>query len=217
MIRSTLPTSHGFLPKGAQFVSPFPKPSFTKPGAEQNTSEQSASVKLEKPAFIANFEYVGTIDSSPYLCIPKALEWRETIGGEAMIRKYCHTLAQAAGKHVASVLGTEVLENSTGTMGQCCLSNVRLPISLDKVFHTAANSGIDKDDVGIKVRDWMKKLSSEEYDTFIMVYWYAGSWWSRLSAQVYLEMQDFEWAAKTLKEMCERVEKGEWVEIKGNL
>ncbi|EMD62343.1 hypothetical protein GGP41_002129 [Bipolaris sorokiniana] len=224
MIRSTLPTSHGFLPKGSKLVSPFPKPSFTKPGAEQNTSEQSASlgnksafVNAEKPAFIANFEFVGTIDSSPYLCVPKALEWRETLGGEAVIRKYCHALARAAGQHVASVLGTEVLENSTGTMGQCCLSNVRLPISLDKVFHTAANSGVDKEDIGIKVRDWMKKLSSEEYDTFIMVYWYAGSWWSRLSAQVYLEMEDFEWAAKTLKEMCERVEKGEWVGIKGKL
>jgi hypothetical protein len=28
---------------------------------------------------------------------------------------------------------------------------------------------------------------------------------------VYLEMGDMEWAAQTLKKVCERVEKGEWV------
>lgn len=217
LIRSTLPTSHGFTPKNAKFVSPFPKPSFTQPGTEQNTSEQSAVlsnksafVNAEKPAFIANFEFVGTIDSSPYLCVPTSLKWRESLGGEAVIREYCQTLARAAGQHVASVLGTEVLENSTRTLGQCCMSNIRLPISLDRVYQAAANSGIDKEDVGIKLRDWMKKLSSDEYDTFIMIYWYGGHWWARLSAQVYLEMQDFEWAAQTLKSMCERAENGEW-------
>jgi hypothetical protein len=224
-MRSTLPTSHGFTPKGFNLASPFPKPSYTQPGAEQNTSEQSAAmstrsafVNAEKPAFIANFEYVGTIDSSPYLCIPTALEWRETVlGGESVIREYCHTLARAAGKHVAAALGTDVLENSTQTLGQCCMSNVRLPISLDNVLHTAAQSGVEKELVGVQVRDWMKRLSSEEYDTFIMVYWYAGSWWARLSAQVYLDMRDFEWAAQTLKKMCERVDKGEWAGVKGKL
>jgi hypothetical protein len=30
-------------------------------------------------------------------------------------------------------------------------------------------------------------------------------------------MKDFEWAAKTLKEICERVEKGEWAVSKGKL
>merc|ERR1712137_1232690 len=137
-MRSTLPTSHGYTPKGAAIVSPFPKPTYTQPGAEQNTSEQavvfstkSRYVNKEKPPFIANFEYVGTIDASPYLCVPVALKWRETLGGEAVIRKYCQTLVKAAAQHVASALGTSVLENNTGTLGECCLSNVRLPISID--------------------------------------------------------------------------------------
>jgi hypothetical protein len=29
---------------------------------------------------------------------------------------------------------------------------------------------------------------------------------------VYLEMADMEWAAQTLKKLCERVEAGEWAE-----
>lgn len=222
-MRSTLPTSHGFTPKAGNHISPFPKRAFQHPGTEQNTSEQSAVpprtnksafVNAEKPEFIANFEFVGTIDSSPYLCIPTCLNWRESLGGEAVIRKYCHELARAAGQHVASVLGTEVLENSTGTLGECCMSNVRLPISLDRVYQVAAEAGISKEDVGIEVRDWMKKLSSNEYDTFIMIYWYGGRWWTRLSAQVYLEMRDFERAAEILASLCKRVEKGEWAGLK---
>ena len=189
---------------------------------EDNASEQSAvttptASSVEKSAFVANFEFVGTIDNSPYLCTPAALQWRESLGGEEVILEYCRNLARAAGKHVAQVLGTEVLENSTGTLGQCFMSNVRLPISVSRVQEVATQSGIDKDDAGIVVRDWLKKLSSDEYGTFIMIQWYGGKWWTRLSAQVYLEMKDFEWAAATLKEMCERVEKGEWAAVKGKL
>ncbi|EDU48003.1 CsdB Selenocysteine lyase [Pyrenophora tritici-repentis] len=227
LIRSTLPTSWGFTPASSTFESPFPpkissSQAQAQPGVEDNASEQSAvtmptAFSVEKTPFIANFEFVGTIDNSPYLCVPAALKWRESLGGEKAIMSYCHDVARKAGKHVAQVLGTEVLENSTGTLGQCCMSNVRLPISISRVHDVAAQSGINKDDAGILVRDWMKKLSSDEYGTFIMIQWYGGKWWTRLSAQAYLEMKDFEWAATTLKDMCARVDKGEWATVKGKL
>ncbi|KAI4631045.1 hypothetical protein J4E83_002573 [Alternaria metachromatica] len=202
IIRSTLPTSHGFTPKGEKVDSPMPKSAFVSP---------------EKSPFVSNFEFVGTIDNSPYLCVPAALKWRESLGGETVIMDYCQTLAREAGKHVASVLGTEVMENSTGTLGQCCLSNVRLPISPSLAQDVATKNGIDKEEVGNLIRDFMERLSCEEYDTFIMMKWYGGVWWTRLSGQVYLEMADFEWAAQTIKEICERVEKGEWALPKGKL
>ncbi|KAI4621879.1 hypothetical protein J4E80_004252 [Alternaria sp. BMP 0032] len=202
IIRSTIPTSHGFTPKGEKVDSPMPKSAFVSP---------------VKSPFVSNFEFVGTIDNSPYLCVPAALKWRESLGGETVIMDYCQTLAREAGKHVASVLGTEVMENSTGTLGQCCLSNVRLPISPSLAQDIATKNGIDKEEVGNLIRDFMERLSCEEYGTFIMMKWYAGVWWTRLSGQVYLEMADFEWAAKTIKEICERVEKGEWALPKGKL
>jgi selenocysteine lyase/cysteine desulfurase len=195
-MRSTLPTSHGFEPRSSKIASPFPKSAFVDP---------------KKTPWVANFEFVGTIDNAPYLCVPAALAWREQIGGEDVILKYCQTLTREGGKVVAKTLGTEVLENSTDTLGgECCLANVRLPIDVAKAKEHAAKAGIDEVDIGGAVRDWVSKTLIDDYGTFIQSLFYAGAWWARLSGQVYLEMADMEWAAETLKKICERVETGEW-------
>lgn len=39
-----------------------------------------------------------------------ALDFRETIGGEAKIQEYSHRLAREGGKKVAEILGTEMLD-----------------------------------------------------------------------------------------------------------
>jgi hypothetical protein len=39
---------------------------------------------------------------------------------------------------------------------------------------------------------------------------YAGAWWVRLSGQIYLTKDDFQWGSDVLKELCERVKKGDW-------
>ncbi|KAI8941709.1 hypothetical protein NX059_002917 [Plenodomus lindquistii] len=195
LIRSTLPTSHGFQPSSLKIASPLPK---------------AAAADPSNSAFTANFEFVGTIDNAPYLCVPDAIKWREGLGGEEKIRQYCTTLAQEGAKHVAQVLGTEVLDNSTKTLTQCCLVNVGLPIDVKKAKEVATKAGVEEGDVGLAVRDWLCKVSIEDYNTFIQCMFYDGAWWTRLSGQVYLEMEDFEWAAKTLEDLCKRVEKGEW-------
>jgi hercynylcysteine S-oxide lyase len=157
--------------------------------------------------FIANFEFVGTIDSAPYLCIPAALKYREQIGCEAAILNYNQTLARSAGKRVAALLGTEVLENKDGTLGNCCMSNVKLPLKLTEVQSVAKN-----DTVGFEVLNWITSLLVRDYGTFIAVMFYADAWWVRLSGQVYLEEKDFEWAAGVLGEICGRVLRGEFLE-----
>ncbi|KAK5116566.1 hypothetical protein LTR85_009191 [Meristemomyces frigidus] len=193
LLRSTLPTSHGFvpLPKG-------------EGGFVNNPLPPSG-----KSAYITNFEFVGTIDNSPYLCIPAALEWRSKLTwkgmkGEEAVMAYTHQLSREAGKTVASVLGTEVMENEEGTLGNCNLSNVRLPLSFGDIAD-------DDHRKAVKVAQWIAKTLVEEYNTFIAIIFYGGAWWVRLSSQVYLTAEDFEWGAGVLKELCARVSTGEWM------
>lgn len=117
LMRSTLPTSHGFVPKaGNTLVSPLP------PSA--------------KSEYISNFEFIGTLDNSPYLCIPAALAWREKVvwkdlRGEDAVIGYGQYLAERAGEIVSKILGTEVLQNEEGTLTKCHFANVRLPLDLN--------------------------------------------------------------------------------------
>lgn len=52
----------------------------------------------------------GTIDYTPYLSVEAALQWREWVGGEAAIQKYCHELAIEGGKILANTLYTSVMD-----------------------------------------------------------------------------------------------------------
>lgn len=188
LMRSTLPTSHGFVP--------------TEAGAINNPLPPSG-----KSAFVTGFEFVGTVDNAPYVSVPAGIEFRKRCtwagqSGEEAINAFTSSQAREAGELVSGVLGTEVLENEEGTLGKCNFSNVRLPLEYAGVAHG---------DVGkaIKVAQWIAKVLVGEYDTFIAVIFYADAWWVRLSAQIYLTMEDWKWAGGVLKEVCDRVEKGE--------
>lgn len=162
--------------------------------------------------YIGSFEFVGTIDNSPYLCTPKAIEWRKELGGEEVIINYCTTLAQDAGKLLAEALGTEMMDNKTKTLSQCCMSMVRLSIDVRKAQQVGERIGIKRGQIGMKVALWIQKKMVDDYNTFLQTLYYGGAWWIRLSGQVYLELSDFERVIPLLKELCERAEKGEWDE-----
>ncbi|KAL1607987.1 hypothetical protein SLS60_002926 [Paraconiothyrium brasiliense] len=200
LIRSTLPTSHGFIPR--------PAPPFT---ATKNPLPPSNAPKSD---FEINFEFTGTIDASPYLCIPAALKWRESMGGEEAIMSYCQTLAKHGSKRMAETMGTEVLDNSTETLTRCCLANVALPLDAKKMYEIGRKAGLEEAAVGIAMRDWMSRVWIDDYKTFLQSMFYDGRWWIRMSGQVYLELADYEWAAQIIKEVCKRAEKGEWA-VKG--
>lgn len=195
LIRSTLPTSWGFKNLDSVPNTISPKGAF------------GGDIESE---YIGNFEFVGTIDSSPYLCIPKALEWRKGLGGEKAIIEYCTKLAQDAGQLLAQSLGTEVLDNKTKTLSQCCMSMVRLPIDFGKVQQAGEKAGLSPEKVGVAVNLWLLQRMAGDYNTFLQTLFYGGAWWARLSGQVYLELGDFEGVVLSLKELCERAGKGEW-------
>ncbi|EKG14199.1 Aminotransferase class V/Cysteine desulfurase [Macrophomina phaseolina MS6] len=206
LMRSTLPTSHGFVPR--------PDPTSTDPYI--NPLPPSSA---EESAFEENFGFFGSRDNSPFLCVAAALEYRRSLGGEQAIRSYCEALAREGGARVAALLGTEVMDNATHTLSRCFFANVRLPVTL-AACETAAEvaaaerrkKAVDRAQVPSLVKNWVARTLVFEYGGFQALIEYGGGWWVRLSAMVYLEMADFEWAAGVLKEVCKRLERGEWLE-----
>jgi len=196
-MRSTLPTSTGFVP--------------------QSTSLTISSSPA--PAFAAAYTFKGTTDNTPEMCLPTALAYRESLGGEAAILSYCQKLACSAGARVAEVLRTRVLENEEGTLGNCCFTNVALPLdraTLLDLMRSRTEAGTKtttkEAKIGTTILDWLTRQLVERHDTFMAIIFYADEWWVRLSAQVYLDMDDFELGAKLLKGLCEEVRAGKWLD-----
>ncbi len=197
IIKSTTPTSHGYESRTNKRFNPLPQ--------------------SNKPAFVLNFEHTGTADRSAFVCVPAAIKWRQDVlGGEDRIIEYTQTLAKAGGKKAAHILGTEVLDNRSGTMSNCSMTNVALPL---KFVATAdgvtGTDGPDKE-LTIPVEDvlaageWMTNTLISDYKTYVVIFRYAGRFWVRISAQVYLNIGDFEWIGQVLLELSRRAAKGEY-------
>lgn len=193
-MRSSVPTSHGFQ------------------AATKDDIDGVSSVTQAHGRFADQFMWLATVDQTPYLCVPEAIKFRtEVCGGEERIRNYCFNLAREGGRAIANVLGTEVMENTQQTLGNCCFTNVRLPLEFYQLDlrSAAASHALDAID-GPDVVRWLMGRAMCEYNTWIPGKFYGGAAWVRLSAQIYLETKDFEWAATVLLKLCERVGKGEW-------
>ena len=137
LIRTTYPTSHGFVPpSGSAIRNPLPP-------------------NEDKSEFVNLFQFVATTDNSPYYCVPAALNFRQNLcrGGEEAIYKYIRDVAQRGADLLAMVLGTEVMDDMdegqglktmgslegsdrgrTGWVGglrDCAMANVLLPIHIE--------------------------------------------------------------------------------------
>lgn len=205
MFRSTVPTSFGFIPKGGQHTLPL-------------WSQMVGSVSAA-PSFETLFAYTATSDNMPHMCIPTALRFRRDVcGGEAAIYEYLSRLAQEGGDRVASILGTEVLEEpalavGTGSqMRDCGIATIRLPLAIvdgaSAVSSRVLYAPLTEEEVGPAVR-YLTRSLADIYKTWLPIIDYRGWIWVRLCAQIYLEVSDFEFAANALKVLCERIVKRE--------
>ncbi|KAF2763702.1 PLP-dependent transferase [Teratosphaeria nubilosa] len=195
LVRSTLPTSHGF--------TPLPQPG--------KADIHNVMAVAGKSAFVANFEFVGTIDNSPYLCIPAAIEWRKRLtwqgkSGEEAVMSYSHDVAARGGALMASLLGTSTMISAeSGTN----FSNVLVPLD----YATVTGKEEFEFATAVKVAKWMSDEIMHLHNTFLAFYIHGEKWWVRVSSQVYLTLGDYEYGARVLNEMCDRVRRGEWRDI----
>lgn len=196
LIRTSIPTSWGYEPWSKDDVA------------------MANPVSGGTNAFVHLFEKVSTIDVTPYICVPEALKFRKTIcGGEESIRNYCQDLVRAGGARLAEMLGTEVLENTSHSLHKCCFTNVRLPLRIGPSLTFDENGAEERAAVSMDeaphVAQWIVDQTVKEFETFIPTKVYAGAFWARISGQIYLEIEHFEWAGRILQTLCERVERGE--------
>jgi selenocysteine lyase/cysteine desulfurase len=201
LISSTLPTSHGYVAKNGARFNPLP------PADES------------KSAFVANFDFVGTQDISAYLCVKDAIRWRkEVLGGEDRIMEYTQQLAEDGGRRAAEILGTKILENHEGTLTKCAMVNVGLPMWVrpaaevqeqSQAFAPLPDDIVLSSEESLDVGQWMLRVLMHEYKTFVALFIHGHRVWVRLSAQVYLDVHDFEWAGNILLEVCKRVARRE--------
>ncbi|KAK3312115.1 pyridoxal phosphate-dependent transferase [Apodospora peruviana] len=200
LMRSTLPTSHGFVG--------------TPASGEKGRAVPLGKHMRDMSPFVLNFGFLGTLDNSPYLCVRDAITWREEVlGGEERIRQYQIDLARKGGKRVAEILGTSVLENEEGTLTECAMVNVALPLGVEGFEETGEEGAkvlvVGDADEAFALTHWMKERYMEDYNTYLFTFVYRGRIWVRLSAQVFLDEEDFEWTGQMLKTLCEKVVKGE--------
>ncbi|KAJ5460428.1 L-cysteine desulfhydrase-like protein lolT1 [Penicillium daleae] len=200
LLRTTLPTSWGFIP-GAD-----------SPATMASVLQDANSVKTKTP-FEELFEFVATSDDSAYICVPAALKFRQEVcGGEDAIISYCIKLANEAADAVAAILGTDVMQEpdlkpgEKSSMRQCAMTTVRLPIGVsdDGSAVPGAAVTVTSQDAA-RVFGWIQTTLMEKHDTFVPVFRHGPWLWTRLSAQVFLEKSDFEWLGGILREMCNRV------------
>lgn len=173
------------------------------------TSHEYESPNLPKPTgpkllptnaptnYVSTWEWTGTQDLGNYLTIPAAIEFRKWMGGESSIIAYTSSLAKKAGEIVSTRLGhgSTVMEVENPTEDHkltASMVNVSIPIQPPTT------------EQGNQLAFLAAKLQTRlmnEHNTFVMFYVHADKIWIRLSAQVWLEESDFEWAADKIAQM----------------
>jgi selenocysteine lyase/cysteine desulfurase len=189
LIQSSIPTSHGYVPVIRQG-----KPRINNPLPPS-----------DKSRFVQLFEFVGTMDYAPYLCVPAALKFRrEVCGGEEAIMDYSCRVAREGAQRIAQILGTETMEHDQ----PCPMVNVRLPIDPPRPRYGSEDDADVQKRIS-EVNAFIGKMTVREYNAFVPTIFHNGHFLARLSGQIYLTVDDFERVGRQLREICNRLREGE--------
>lgn len=182
-IIQTIPVSHSY-------VSPT--------NASKMTGLMRENLLLDK------FVFVGTSDYTGYIASEAAIEFREKIcGGEENIRGYSYNLAKEAAKLFSTDLGTEIVASGDKNMDDdisTAMVNVYLPSpSGPKDINAIVKSGeeipVDLDFAANELQYAIMENSNVYFPIGIM----EGKLYTRLSAQVYLDLDDFKYGLEAFK------------------
>ncbi|KAM5530993.1 hypothetical protein V8D89_015320 [Ganoderma adspersum] len=180
-----------YVPKENQYIikSAIPTPS-------TYVSPSSPEAKEVGTNFVLQHEWTGAMDVSPYLSVPPALAFRGWLGGERAINDYCHALALAGGRRLAAQLGTRVMDDELVLN----MVDVQLPLPVERVPGEVYSRGLNRK---IHLAFQEKVL---RFNVYAAHYFHAGAWWTRCSAQVFNELEDFDRVGEAFIIACKEVE-----------
>ncbi|KAJ5924702.1 hypothetical protein N7466_008889 [Penicillium verhagenii] len=201
LIRNAMPTYHMFIPQNQ----------------EHKPSSPTAPPLVESKSVFENmFEVTAMTDNTSYLTVPTALEFRSQVpGGEDAIFEYNRRIAFEGGNLVAKILGTDILgepESESGKGGpcrirNCALANVRLPFTVaDSVAEETpkmpATWPVLSTSQANKIAELLYERFAMDHSAAVTFFVYDSALWTRLSGQIYLELDDFQWLGEILKKLC---------------
>lgn len=161
------PNNHS---SGSSWISPtFPEP----------TVISSANNPLAPTSFSERYAYVSTREYTAILSIGAALDFRNDIlGGDLAINGYCKGLATRAKSMLTELWGVSDKPPLAPDSMEAFMINVPLPDAINSV------------DVGLRLMNYLL----DEHDIYMLVLWEESSkmFYTRLSAQVYLDLEDFQ-------------------------
>ncbi|KAF8999306.1 pyridoxal phosphate-dependent transferase [Cyathus striatus] len=143
-----------------------------------------------RPNFVEQFEWNGTIDFTPILTVPDALNFRAWLGGEEKINEYCHDLAMRGGERLAEVMGTRVMDPE----GVFTLNIVNVELPFPGSIHYSSDIDLA-----------FCKGMLEKHNAYSTHFWHNGKWWTWAGVQVWNELEDFEKLGKAWLEVCNDV------------
>ncbi len=154
-----------FAPKGCAFLR-------VRPDRQEGLHPVTISHGFGQ-GLVAEFDWIGTRDHSPWLALPAALSWRQALG-DAWIRDHNRDLVLEAAGLVAAAWGCElpVTQDMVGSM-VCLAAPEDLPATWDAAF-------------ALQDRLW------DDHRIALPAFPIGNRVWLRLSAQVYNDLSDYE-------------------------
>ena len=159
--------------------------------------------------WVTEHEWTGTQDWSGCLSVSAAFEFIEKCGGAEKIREYCHELAVKGGQRAAESFGTEVLEVACSEL-TVNMVNVRLPLKIPN-----EDSKTHVEELAAQREAMFDRLFERDCFPYPFVMTRRGKkeWWCRYSAQIYLDLDDFEKGTLILKDICEEIKNTDWSKV----
>ncbi|KAG0265764.1 hypothetical protein BG011_004118 [Mortierella polycephala] len=154
----------------------------------QHLIHPTAITSNYKEGFDKEFSWSGTMDYSSIMSISSAIDFRKQYGEDAIIA-YTHSLAVEGGKVLAKILGTNSLTPYEDQIGN--MVNVRLPVK--DINHPKTNP------------TYLMATLMDRYNVFTPSFKHGGFLWTRVSAQIYLELEDFVRLGNIWKEIIDEI------------